>query len=318
MINTGQSAIYYLASKVYESDPGSSSHWQKYHSHFEFTGDGFKGLEGFGGCSPSPVGLRSLAHQLLQFRFRKMGKSFPSFNRVDREAKNITASQNRHYDLDVLRQTLSVSFLQTTIPARLTSSSMACVIGDGFASMTSLLLATQSAGCVVLVNLTKTLLVDLWYLKLWLGADDFDARVNLVSDSTSLEKIKKEWDSQPEIGLVIAFEARDQYLLKACPVDYAVNIVAMQEMDPPVTTGYFNDLRTIAGSRKLFFYCCNREEKTLPDATITRFEDYPWLAEDQILTEERCPWHQFYYSKRPPFYHPYNPIRHKLVVMASK
>ena len=95
-----------------------------------------------------------------------MGKSFPSFNRVDREAKNITASQNRHYDLDVLRQTLSVSFLQTTIPATLTSSSMACVIGDGFASMTSVFLATQSAGCVVLGNLTKTLLVDLWYLKL--------------------------------------------------------------------------------------------------------------------------------------------------------
>ena len=83
MIFTGQSAIDYLASKVHESDPGSSSHWQKYHSAFNFTGDGFKGLEGFGGCQPIPVGLRSLAHQLLQFRFRKMGKSFPSFNRFD-------------------------------------------------------------------------------------------------------------------------------------------------------------------------------------------------------------------------------------------
>jgi len=195
---------------------------------------------------------------------------------------------------------------------------MACVIGDGFASMSSLLLATKSAGCVVLVNLTKTLLVDLWYLRLWLGTEDFNARVNLVSDSTSLEKIKKEWDSQPEKGLVIAFEARDEYLLKACPVDYAVNIVSMQEMDPLVTAEYFNDLRSIAESRKLFFYCCNREEKKMQDGTITRFEDYPWLAEDQILTEEGCPWHQFYYSKRPLFYHPYPPIRHKLVVMASK
>ena len=96
-----------------------------------------------------------------------MGKCFPSFYHIDREAKSITTKQNRHYDLDVLRQTLSVSLLQKTIPAALTSSSMACVIGDGFASMTSLLLATQSAGCVVLVNLTKTLLVDLWYLKLY-------------------------------------------------------------------------------------------------------------------------------------------------------
>ena len=69
---------------------------------------------------------------------------------------------------------------------------MACVIGDGFASMTSLLLAIQSAGCVVLVNLTKTLLVDLWYLKLWLGEVDFDTIVKLVSDGTQLEKIMSE------------------------------------------------------------------------------------------------------------------------------
>jgi hypothetical protein len=195
---------------------------------------------------------------------------------------------------------------------------MACVIGDGFSSMTSLLLATKSAGCVVLVNLTKTLLVDLWFLKLFLGADDFDVSVNLVSDNTSLEKIKKEWRSHPEIGLVIAIEARDHDLINACPVDYAVNIASMQEMDPTVIAGYFQNLRTIAGSRELFFYCCNREEKTLPDGTITRFEDYPWLTEDQIFYDELCPWHQFYYSKRPTFYHTYNPIRHRLVGMASK
>ena len=83
------------------------------------------------------VGLRSLAHQILQLRFRRMGKIFPSFYHVDREAKNIPVSQKRHYDLDVLRQTLSVSLLKTTIPSFLKSSSMACVIGDGFASMTS-------------------------------------------------------------------------------------------------------------------------------------------------------------------------------------
>jgi hypothetical protein len=317
MIYTGLSAIDYLASKVHKIDAGCSSHWAKYHRDFYFTGDGFKGLEGFGGCQPIPVGLRSLAHQLLQFRFRRMGKSFPSFNYVDREAKNITTSQNRHYDLDVLRQTLTLSFLKTTIPETITSSSMACVIGDGFSSMSSLLLQTKSAGCVVLVNLTKSLLVYLWYLKLWLGTEDFDARVKLVSDSTSLEKIKNEWYSQPEKGLVIAFEAQDEYLLKACPIDYAINIVSMQEMDHPVTAKYFEDLIFIGRSRKLLFYCCNREEKTLPDDTVTRLEDYPWRAEDQILIDEICPWHRFYYSKRPPFYHPYNPIRHRLVVISS-
>ena len=70
----------------------------------------------------------------------------------------------------------------------------------------------------------------------------------------------------------------------------------MQEMDPPRIVDYFNDLRTISGSR-CFFYCCNREEKKLPDGTITRVRDYPWLTEDLVLIDELCPWHQFYYTK---------------------
>ena len=74
----------------------------------------------------------------------------------------------------------------------------------------------------------------------------------MVTDSTSLEKIKEKWASKPEIGLVLAFEAQHQNLLKACPVDYAVNIVSMQEMDPPVAARYFNDLRTIGGSESFF------------------------------------------------------------------
>ena len=117
---------------------------------------------------------------------------------------------------------------------------------------------------------------------------------------------------------MIAIEVRDHDLLKNCPVDYAINIVSMQEMNSSVISEYFNHLRTIACSKEILFYCCNREKKILPDGTMARFEDYPWLAEDQIFYDELCPWHKFYYSKRPPFYHPYIPVRHKLVGMASK
>ena len=129
MTYTGQSAIDYLSSKIHESDPGCSSHWQQYHSSFEFTGKEFEGLEGFGGLSPALSGLKSLAHQILQVRFRNMGKCFPSFKSVDREAKNITYSQNRHYDLDVLRQSLSVSLLQKTIPTTLSSNLWLVLLG---------------------------------------------------------------------------------------------------------------------------------------------------------------------------------------------
>jgi hypothetical protein len=49
------------------------------------------------------------------------------------------------------------------------------------------------------------------------------------------------------------------------------------------------------------FYCCNREEKTLSDGTITRFKDYPWNSLDNIQIDDLCPWHQQYYIFIPLF-----------------
>ena len=68
----------------------------------------------------------------------------------------------------------------------------------------------------------------------------------------------------------------------------------------------------------LAFYCCNREEKRLPDGTITRFADYPWRGSDRVLVDERCPWHQRHYRFRPPFYRPFDgPTRHRLALLAA-
>ncbi|MBI3608068.1 MAG: hypothetical protein HY207_08885 [Nitrospirae bacterium] len=75
-------------------------------------------------------------------------------------------------------------------------------------------------------------------------------------------------------------------------------------------------MRAIASQRQLVFYCCNREEKTLPDGTVTCFAAYPWHEGDQILVDELCLWHQFYYVLRPLFFRPYDgPIRHRLVTL---
>jgi hypothetical protein len=96
----------------------------------------------------------------------------------------------------------------------------------------------------------------------------------------------------------------------------AVNIVSMQEMNPPVIAAYFADLRAVAAKSSLLFYCCNREEKFLPDGTVTRFVDYPWHSDDEVMVDELCPWHREYYRFRPPFYRSYDgPIRHRLVAL---
>jgi len=314
-MHSGQAAIDYLATEVVKTDSATSSHWQKYHSSFRFTGSGFEGLHGFGGYR-RPRGLvLSAAERLLQARFRKMGGA--KFPLIDQLAYDITNKQNRTYDLDVLRQALTVAYLYDHADGLLSEKSIGVVVGDGFGSMTSLLLASRSAGRVILVNLTKTLMVDLWFLRLWMGNQVFDTSVDLVTNPEELSTAMGK-PTDGGFGRVIAIQAMDHELLRECPANFVVNIVSMQEMDPPVIAAYFDDLRSMAGHQKLMFYCCNREEKTLPDGTITRFSDYPWAAGDEVVADELCPWHQQYYSFKPPFFRRYDvPIRHRLTVMAN-
>jgi hypothetical protein len=315
---SGQEAIDYLAGEISKEDPGESSHWRKYHSSFKFTGAGFEGLIGFGGSGKPHRGLRLWLHRLLQLRFRQEGAAFQKFASICNLAEEITARQGRAYDLDVLRQALTLSFLHHRISSTFTAKPTCCVIGDGFASMTTLLLASGSAGRVILVNLTKTLLVDLWYLKVWLGEEKYESQVTLVTDAEGLDRALAKPADISGVGHVIAIQASDHALLRRCPVDIALNIVSMQEMDPPVIADYFDDLRSIASKRQVTFYCCNREEKTLPDGVVTRFSEYPWHSGDQVMVDELCPWHQHYYTFKIPPYQPYDgPIRHRLVTFRT-
>lgn len=48
MMYSGQTAIDYLATEVSKDDSSVNFYWQKYHSAFRITGDGFEGLQAFG------------------------------------------------------------------------------------------------------------------------------------------------------------------------------------------------------------------------------------------------------------------------------
>ena len=314
MMYSGQAAIDFLSTEISKEDLAASSYWQKHHSKFRFLGNGFEGLILLGGNEKPHRGLRLLLNRLLQRPFRRMGVAFRKFNDIDRISKKVAICQDRASDLDVLRQVLTLSYLHDRVPSLLTSKNTSCVIGDGFATMTALQLASRSAGRVILINLTKTLLVDLWYLKLWMGTEIFESSVDLVTDEASLSQALAKPIINETSGNVIAIQASNHELLRNCPIDIVLNIASMQEMNPPVIAAYFDHFRTIASRRRLVFYCCNREEKKLPDGTVIKFNEYPWNANDDILDDNLCPWYQKYYKLRPPFFHSYNgPIRHRLV-----
>lgn len=279
------------------------------HRDFRYQDGEFQGLRGFGGHAPSPSWLRRAAHRLLQRPFRQMGRALVHFERVDRAAAQIVRMQDRTYDLDALRQALTTALLLEKVPARLAPSATVAVIGDGFGMLAALLLLLAPGIRVVSVNLSRTLLVDLVYLSRALPALKFA----LATDASSLSALRSDQEAR-----VIALRAQDAPLLAACGPDLAVNVVSMQEMDPPVIAGYFKALRAGDGP-PVAFYCCNREEKTLPDGTVVRFDSYPWSAADEVLLDEACPWSQEYYSWRFPFYRRYDgPIRHRLALLARE
>lgn len=160
-------------------------------------------------------------------------------------------------------------------------------------------------------------MVDLWYLKLWMGEDKFSKSVDLVTTEEDLAVALNE-KSDGSQGRIIAIQAVNHEILKACPIDFVINIASMQEMDISVVEDYFSDFRVVAERKKLVFYCCNREEKVLPDGSITKLSDYPWSDQDVIDLDELCPWHQHFYSFKPPFFRSYDgPIRHRLVTLSN-
>jgi putative sugar O-methyltransferase len=312
----GNDAIQHLSEQVARHDPGSSSHWNKFHGEFKFTGKEFTGLMGFGGFSKPYKGIKKMLNLALQNKFRKIGKKFRDFGKIELRTKNLVNLQNRAYDIDVMRQVITLAFLNHNIPERLGPRSSVLVIGDGFGTMTASLLDNKFAGTVILVNLNKTLLVDLWYLRIFFGEKKFENSVQLVESADELIKIF-EVEEESEMR-VIAIQAENHEILKHCQIDLAMNIVSMQEMNPEYISKYFDDLYSISRKKEIFFYCCNREEKFLPDGTVTRFKDYPWGILDEVLIDELCPWHQQYYSFIPPFYRPYDgPIRHQIRILKN-
>lgn len=296
-------AVAEIARRAGGVDASASSHWRAMHEGFSYRDGKFSGLRGFGGALTPRGPLHALAHRLLQRPLRALGVNLRRFAEFDAALAGAARKQGRIYDQEMLRQALVLARVLEfgDLPA-----GPVAVIGDGFGSLSTLLLLALPGSKVVAVNLAKTLLTDVLYCRAAVPGLGVALAVDEASYRGAL--------ADPKIRLV-ALCADDAALLGGAPLAAAFNVASMQEMDPPVIARYFALLRQ-AGTG--LFYCCNREEKLLPDGTVTRFSDYAWSPKDGVLLDELCPWHDFYYLLRPPFYFTYDgPVRHRLARLAS-
>jgi hypothetical protein len=107
--------------------------------------------------------------------------------------------------------------------------------------------------------------------------------------------------------------------MRDLPISLFINSASIQEMDLSMINNYFDAMRT--STVESYFYCVNREEKTLPDGSVIRFNDYPWQSSDITVSgiDGMCPWYQEYPSSIPPFWKPFDgPIWHRLIKLSTK
>ena len=312
----GNESILTLERLVSEgSDSASSSHWNAYHAEFSSQGQGARlgGLRGFGSLTKRST-VRRAAHRVMLTPYRRFIPDRQAFAVNLRLLREIARRQDRALDLDMYRQALTLTHISQRVPTSRESDSFWAVIGDGFGVLAALILLRYPNSRVALFNLDRTLLVDLVFLRHVFG-EEFDRTASLVRSGNELQGALT--GSNDRMPRLLAFRAQDQHFLGDLPVDVVTNVVSMQEMRSADINGYFGQMRRVASERQVHFYCCNRDEKELPDGSVIRFVDYPWSADDTVLTDEACPWHQNYYSLRPPSYRRYDgPHRHRLIRVA--
>ena len=292
-IVTGQNALEALAALANVPELTRSVYWEEELENFLVSADGqVIGTAALGNASARVSRFHKIAHSILQWPLLYLAKEFSQRDDCLRLGRRIVEDQSRLLTYDIVRQIFSLALIRNYIDME---SSAGCnlVIGDGYGVFTTLIALFVPQQKIISVNLTKPLLLDLAYSSKVIPKSN----IALVRNSDEL----LEAFSNEKIQ-IIGVRADDAKCLVEVPIGLAVNIVSMQEMDPPVVEEYFNLLRKNK-SKKTAFYCCNKLYKRLADGAELKFNDYPWQPGDEVLHDSICPWSQWYYDKIPPFWH---------------
>jgi hypothetical protein len=269
-----------------------SSYWEAEIKNVSITEQGdILGDSVLGTIAPkSPI--RGFYHWIMQLPFLAMCKSIRSLRKIYSHGRVIADNQNRILTLDILRQILALESIVSTRIDLSDPKQRNVVIGDGCGVMGSLLFQQTPHRQTIMVNLRKSLLVDLFSIKKTFP----EASIALPKTQQDLNDALSRSDIQ-----IIGIMADDAEFLKTIPIGLVINIVSMQEMTLPIINNYFDIIRRNP-CPDTFFYCCNKLHKKLYGGEEIRFNEYPWDSSDEILFDSVSPWNQWYYEKIPPFW----------------
>lgn len=187
-----------------------------------------------------------------------------------------------NFTLDIFRQVCSLEILKRNLSERIHSSHInILMIGDGYGVLSAMFKSIFPNSTIFMIDIRKVLLFQAHYCQ-------------KAHPKYSHELLTSVTNINCADFVYCPIESLD--ILEKYKFDIATNIVSMHEMNFRTIQRYFNFLRKCLNPDNLF-YCCNREFKILMEGEVTHFLYYPWQANDKILVDGFCPWHQYYFSK---------------------
>ncbi len=276
-----------LKKSIEKTDKDKSSHWKYYLDKKDYK-DIFLNM-GFGNFTHKTNFSSPFHNFFLKLIFDKGIFRTEEFKKY----KIIFDKMKRQIDVDTIRHIFTFNILKKYINPKKIG-----IIGDGKANglMGALNLFPNSK--IFSLNLSETLINDYIIMK----------NFNIVREDEIqvIENIEDKIDHTKRLFLI---PSSFKEILKDNDIDLFINIASFQEMDKVEINNYMN---LIKNNRSLL-YSCNREYKKLLGGEELIFSEYPWGNGTKIFYED-CPWHQKFYSFKPPFIHKYDGnIQHCLI-----
>ena len=273
-----KSIIDKLIKEIKETNLNKSSHWEgylpddwNYLNHFE--------NNGFGGfIKKSPLNyIHNLLTKIIFGDEVFKNKSYYAH-------KSIFDEIDRYINIDTIRHILTFEKIREHLNPKII-----CIIGDGKVNGVLSAHLTFPSAKIYSVNLSEVLIND--YIILDRMNIDIKKSVALAEDINFFDNKKK---------LTLVPSSLKEVLLNKS-IELFINIASFQEMTKIEINNYFEIIK----NNKSKLYCCNREYKKLPNGEEIIFEKYPFAGSKRIFWEN-CPWHQKFYSLKPPFIRNYD------------